>query len=122
VLDLGAVELAPGAATVHVRWTLPAGTAINDDAPFRLRWTKTDGLPSAPAPVSTTGKSVAGGYDIPLTVGDQPGALVALLDVVLCDSETHALCLPIRRRLVLAVRPGVAREVRVTAALPPAHF
>src|SRR5262249_6812259 len=33
-LDLGQVTVAPGGATVHVRWSLPDGTAINRDAPF----------------------------------------------------------------------------------------
>ena len=49
-LDLGEVAVAPGDATVHVHWVLPDGTAINEDAPFGVRWTTTDGLTSPPAP------------------------------------------------------------------------
>ncbi|HEY4241465.1 MAG TPA: thioredoxin-like domain-containing protein [Kofleriaceae bacterium] len=121
-LDLGVVALAPGAGTVHVHWDVPDGTAINEDAPFKVRWAHVAGLASAPATVATTGKTVSSGFDLPLSIGAGAASLTARLDVVLCDEKTHRICMPIRRRLVLAVRPGAAHDARVSATLPPARL
>ena len=120
-LDLGEVAVAPGDATVHVHWVLPDGTAINEDAPFGVRWTTTDGLTSPPAPIATTGKTVTDGFAIPIALAGTTGKLVARLDVVLCDSKTHAVCKPIRRRLVLSARAGTAHDIQVSTALPAAR-
>ena len=119
-LDLGQVAVAPG-ATVHVRWSLPDGTAINQDAPFKVTWTTAEGL-AVPAAIASTGKDAPSGFTIPVALAGASGKLVARLDVVVCDDKTHALCLPVRRRLTLALVRGSAHDAEVTAALPAAKL
>lgn len=120
-LDLGQVAVAPGGATVHVRWSLVDGTAINQDAPFKVRWTSAEGV-AVPAAIASTGKEVPSGFTIPVALAGASGKLVARLDVVVCDDKTHALCLPVHRRLMLALVRGGAHDAEVTAALPPARL
>ena len=68
-LDLGTADVAAmGASTVHVRWALPAGTGVNEEAPFKVRWTTSDGLVRAPDPITTVGgRVVPTGFDVSVT-------------------------------------------------------
>lgn len=110
---------------VRVEWSAPAGTAVNDDAPFRVRWNRSDGIADAPADVRATGSRAREGFTVEVT--PTPGAPNAVLageiDLVVCDVETHAVCLPVRRRLELGfvvVKDGPV-EARVTIPLPHAR-
>lgn len=109
---------------MHVKWQTPAGTGINEDAPFRVRWKKSEGLTEAPPEMKATGANVKDGFDV--HVAPLPGAPRATLDgdvdVVVCDVATHRVCVPVRRSLdlgfvVTADAPGAATlDIRLPAA------
>lgn len=112
------------ASELRLAFATPPGTAINDEAPFRLRWSKGEGLAEVPADYKATGKEAKGG--VALKVAPKPGASAALLegqlDVVLCDEATHKVCVPVRRRVKAEVAVGGgAAETRATVELPAAR-
>lgn len=113
-----------GPTTVHVSWLTPHGTTINDEAPFRVRWNRSDGLADAPSDVKATGSTVKDGFRI--TVEPMPGAPNATLDgevsVVVCDDVTHSVCVPVKRKLQLGFMavPDAAAEATVSIPLPAA--
>ena len=85
-------------ATLHLQWKAPRGTGINDDAPFRLRWTSSKGLSKKPADIQRTGKEIQDGVGIVISP-DKASARSTLrgqLEAVICDNETHSVCVPIR--------------------------
>lgn len=113
-----------GDTTVRVAWVTPQGTAVNDEAPFRVRWNRSDGLADAPNDVKSTGNAVKDGFQV--KVRPMPGAPNATLggeiNIVVCDSLTHSVCVPVRRSVELgfiAVKDA-AEEANVAIPLPAA--
>jgi thiol-disulfide isomerase/thioredoxin/sugar lactone lactonase YvrE len=105
-------------------FSTPPGTSINEDAPFRLRWSNGEGLAEAPADYKATGREAKGG--VAFKVAPKPGArsvsLEGGLDLVLCDEATHKVCVPVRRRVRAEVAVGGgAAETRATVELPAAR-
>jgi hypothetical protein len=113
-----------GPTVVKVAWSTPPGTAVNDDAPFRVRWNRSDGLAEAPSDVKATGSAVKDGFRV--TVQPMTGApnttLGGDIDIVVCDAETHSVCVPVKRSIELgfvSAKDGPA-EAEVSVPLPQA--
>ncbi len=120
------VQIRPGAATkVRVAWRSPPGTGVNEEAPFKVRWSHSDALAEAPADVKATGTSAREGFDILVKpLGGTPNAtLSGVIDLVVCDVATHAVCLPVRRKLEIefVVNKSAPGETTVTVDLPQAR-
>lgn len=124
-VEVPEVRIRPdGPTQVRVAWKAPPGTAVNDDAPFKVRWNRSDGLVEAPSDVKSTGSKVKDGFSV--TVKPMAGAPVATLageiDIVICDAATHSVCVPVKRSLELgfmAVK-GASADARVEVPLPEA--
>lgn len=115
---------AGGTSKVRVSWSSPAGTAVNEEAPFRVRWNRSDGITDAPSDVKATGSHAKDGFtvDVTPTPGAPNAVLTGEIDLVVCDVETHAVCLPVKRSLELGfvvVKNG-PEEAKVTIPLPQA--
>ncbi len=121
--DAAEIAVPPGQSQLHVAWSVPSGTAINDDAPFGVRWASSDGLVASPSDIRGTGKDVRNGFDVPIDVmaGADGAMLSGDIDLVVCDIETHSVCVPLKRRLELTFAIGKGRaQGRVTLPLPKA--
>lgn len=123
-VEIPEVLVRVGAPTsVQVAWNAPAGTTLNDDAPFRVRWTHSEGLTEAPPDMKATGGAVKDGMKFSVTPTNATAAtLKGEVDLVVCDVETHAVCVPVHRSLELDFFPEKAAspEVRVSVPLPAA--
>jgi hypothetical protein len=88
---------------VRVKWKAPQGTGVNEEAPFKVRWNRSEGLSEAPPEMKSTGATVKDGFAIPLKLmGGVPRAtLDGEMDLVVCDVATHKVCVPVRRALEL---------------------
>jgi thiol-disulfide isomerase/thioredoxin/sugar lactone lactonase YvrE len=124
-VEIPEVRMRPDApTTVRVTWKAPPGTAVNDDAPFKVRWNRSDGLAEAPADVKTVGNKVKDGFSV--TVKPMAGAPVATLagdiDIVICDAATHSVCIPVKRSLELGFMSvkDAAPEAKIEVPLPEA--
>ncbi len=111
--------------TVHVTWDTPKGTSVNDEAPFHVHWTTSEGLAEVPPEVRAKGKDVSSGFDVRVvaTKGSPEGLLAGDVDIVVCDAETHATCLPVKRKLEMPFLVGhgtTAKRETVKVALPKA--
>jgi hypothetical protein len=120
------VLIADDAPTViHVAWKIPAGTGINDDAPFRVRWTTSEGLAEVPAEEKAKGADVRLGFDVTVAPlkGEPAAHLAGNVDVVVCDVETHKVCVPVKRKIevTFAVQKGGKRKANVEVPLPAAR-
>ncbi len=108
--------------TVRVSWLTPAGTTVNDEAPFRIRWNRSDGLVEAPADVKSTGSAVKEGFRVKVRpMSGAPNAtLNGEIDIVVCDSVTHSVCVPVRRAVELGfvVLKDASDEATVSIPLP----
>ncbi len=106
--------------TVHVAWKTPDGTGVNEEAPFKVRWNRSDALAEAPADVKATGAAARDGFDI--LVRPLPGApnatLGGTIDIVVCDVRTHSVCVPVRRVVEIEFVVGKDAPVRTTVAVP----
>jgi len=106
--------------TVRVTWITPKGTTVNDEAPFRVRWNRSDGLADAPNDVKATGSAVKDGFVI--KVRPMPGAPNATLDgeinIVVCDDVTHSVCVPVRRSVELGFIAVKDATDDATVAIP----
>jgi hypothetical protein len=122
-LDAAEIAVPEGKSELHVAWDVPKGTEINDDAPIAVKWKSSDGLATTPSDITGHGKDIASGFDISIEpfAGASGGQLAGDLDLVVCDIETHAVCVPIKRRIELtfAVGKGNAKG-KVTLPLPKA--
>lgn len=119
------VAIRGGAETkVQVSWSTPAGTGVNEDAPFKIRWSRSEGLAEAPSDFKSTGHDVLSGFHVTVmpAAGVSDATLAGTIDLVVCDVETHSVCVPVHRSLELAfhVTESVGPEVRVTMPLPAA--
>lgn len=113
-----------GETTVKITWQVPAGTAVNDDAPFRVRWNRSDGLAEAPPDAKSTGSAVKDGYKVKVTPmkGAPNPTLGGEINMVVCDAVNHSICLPVRREIELgfiAVNDATP-EATVSMPLPSA--
>jgi hypothetical protein len=110
--------------TVHVAWKSPAGTGVNEEAPFKVRWTHSDALAEAPSDVKATGTAARDGFRIVVKPLDgAPNATVTgVIDLVVCDIATHSVCTPVRRKVEIEFVVGktAAAETTVTVDLPQA--
>jgi hypothetical protein len=119
------VHIRPGVETkVRVAWRSPPGTGVNEEAPFKVRWSHSDALADAPADVKATGTSAREGFDIRvLPLAGTPNAtLTGVIDLVVCDMATHAVCIPVRRKIEIefVVNKSAPSETTVTVDLPQA--
>lgn len=116
---------ARGPTVVRVAWRAPEGTTVNDEAPFRVRWNRSDGLVAAPADVRATGSTAKDGFQVTVepTPGTPNATLGGAIDLVVCDAETHSVCVPVRRTLELGfvVVDGGPSEAKVAIPLPHAR-
>lgn len=110
--------------TVKVIWLTPKGTAVNDEAPFRVRWNRSDGLADAPADVKSTGSAVKDGFKIKVRpMSNAPNAtLDGELSIVVCDAATHSVCVPVKRNVQLGfvIVKDANTEATVSIPLPEA--
>jgi len=125
-IDFPEVPIRAAAATVvHVAWKTPTGTSVNEDAPFRVRWNRSDALEGAPADVKATGNSARDGFDITVTplAGAPNATLGGVIDLVVCDAVNHSVCLPVRRAIDIefVIGKSAAAQTTVTVPLPQAH-
>jgi hypothetical protein len=114
-----------GPTTVHVAWRLPAGTGVNADAPFHVRWKMSEGLERAPDEMHAKGADVSRGFDVVVTptAGSPSATLTGDVNVVVCDVVTHRVCVPVERRiemefLVVGKMPSATVDVPLPAAKP----
>jgi hypothetical protein len=119
------VHIRPGVETkVRVAWRSPAGTGVNEEAPFKVRWSHSDALADAPADVKATGTSAREGFDIQVKplAGTPNATLTGVIDLVVCDMATHAVCIPVRRKIEIefVVNKSAPAETTVTVDLPQA--
>lgn len=120
-LRLGWELAAKGPTTVRIAWQLPAGTAINEEAPAALRWVAETGLARVPESQRLHGKEIATGVPIGLELTADQATLDGVLDVVTCDVATHAVCVPLRRNVRATITRGTADRLVASAALPAAR-
>jgi hypothetical protein len=125
-VEVPEVRIRPDAeTTVRVAWITPSGTTINDEAPFRIRWTRSEGLAEAPGDVKATGSTVKVGFNV--KVKPLPGApnatVTGAIDVVVCDAVNHSICLPVHRDVELGfvVVKDAGTEATVSIPLPAAR-
>jgi hypothetical protein len=124
-IDTAEIAVPPGKSQLHVAWSVPDGTAINDDAPFGVRWGSSDGLVTPPSDIRGTGKDVRGGFDVPIEVmaGAEGAKLCGDIDLVVCDVATHAVCVPLKRKVALTFATGKgSAQGHVTLPLPKAKL
>ncbi len=125
-VEVPEVRVRPKAPTkVHVAWLAPKGTAVNDDAPFRVRWNRSDGLAEAPPDVKATGSSAKDGFDVTVQplAGTPNATLAGEIALVVCDAATHSVCVPVRRSVELGfvAASDAAAEARIEIPLPEAR-
>jgi hypothetical protein len=123
--DFPEVPIRAGATTtVKVAWKSPPGTGVNEEAPFRVRWNRSDALAEAPSDVKATGSAARDGFRIAVKPLDgAPNAtLGGVIDLVVCDMATHSVCVPVRRKVDIefVVGKSAAAETTVTVDLPQA--
>jgi hypothetical protein len=127
--DEGKVEFpevpirAGATTTVHVKWKTPEGTGVNEEAPFKVRWNKSDALAEAPSDVKATGSHAKDGFEIKVKPLDgAPNAtLGGVIDLVVCDVATHSVCVPVRRTVDIEFVVGKAAAADTTVAVPLPH-
>jgi len=113
-----------GTTKVHVAWKLPVGTGVNDGAPFRVRWTSSEGLEHAPEDMHAKGGDVALGFDVAVTptLGSPSALLAGDVNVVVCDIATHRVCVPVTRRIEMTfLAEGTTNAAEVSVPLPEAR-
>ena len=120
------VPIRAGATTtVRVAWKTPEGTGVNEDAPFKVRWNRSDALAEAPTDVKATGNAARNGFEIAVKplAGAPNATLGGVIDLVVCDVRTHSVCVPVRRAVEIefVVAQGAPAETTVTIALPQAR-
>lgn len=134
VMDAGPIETIEvpevrvrkdASTSVRVTWVTPKNTAVNDEAPFRVRWNRSDGLADAPADVKSTGSQVKDGFTVKVQpMANAPNAsLTGEINIVVCDSATHSVCVPVKRSLELGfvVTQDAAEQATVKVPLPEAR-
>lgn len=121
VLEEIGVPSAP--SEVSVRWKIPSGTSVNDEAPFRIRWKSSEALENAPDDIAAKGAGHEQGFRIALRParGAKVARLLGDVELVVCDAESHSVCLPVKREVDLTfVVGGGAAPKPVELQLPSA--
>jgi hypothetical protein len=111
---------ADGTTTVRVTWSTPKGTQVNDDAPFRVRWNRSDGLADAPSDVKSVGSAVKDGFRVsikPMAGAVRP-TLAGEIDIVVCDADAHSVCVPVQRKVELGFVAAKDAADSTTVAVP----
>lgn len=110
---------------VHVKWKAPDGTGVNDEAPFRVRWTTSDSLETGPADVKATGAAAREGFSIEVKPipGTPAAKLEGVIDLVVCALEDHSVCVPVKRKIDIefVVAKEAKADVTVAVELPRAR-
>jgi thiol-disulfide isomerase/thioredoxin len=123
-IEASDVAVRAAGTTLHMTWDAPKGTGVNEDAPFKVRWKRSEGTSEAPADTKTTGSTVKRAFDVVVkpAAGASRVKLEGELDLVVCDVETHAVCVPVRRALDLGfvVTKDAAAETELKVKLPEA--
>ena len=122
VLQEIGVPSAPSEVSVH--FSVPKGTAVNDEAPFRIRWKSSEALENAPEDVASKGAGHEHGFRISLRParGAKVARLLGEVELVVCDAETHSICIPVKREVDLTfVVGGGAAPKPVELPLPSAN-
>lgn len=122
--SLGTWVLPAGKASrVAVRWKMPEGTGVNEEAPFKVMWTEAHGLAKLPEPIRRKGAEVQQGFDVTVepAAGSTSGVLAGVLEVVICDVATHRVCVPVTRLVDAKFTVGAAGPaLEATITLPAA--
>ena len=78
----------------------------------KVRFLESDGLIQAPTDLEGHGKDFASGFDVPLQISGNTTAakLAGDVELVVCDVETHSVCVPLKRRMevTFGVQKGAA--------------
>jgi hypothetical protein len=123
-VSINDVKLPKLGGTVNVAWDVPKGTTVNDEAPFSLRWKTSEGLIEVPEPQRDRGSAVRDGFSVKVkpAPGLSEAKLIGDVSLVVCDSETHAVCVTIKRRLEMGfvVTEGAPITASVRVSLPSA--
>jgi thiol-disulfide isomerase/thioredoxin/sugar lactone lactonase YvrE len=124
-VEIPEVRVRPdGPTKVLVTWSAPPGTGVNEDAPFRVRWNRSDGLVDVPSDVKSAGRAVKDGFSVSVRpmAGAPNASLTGEIDLVICDVATHSICVPVRRSLELGFISvkDASPEAKVTVPLPQA--
>lgn len=124
VASLGTLRIPAGKASrVRIIWQAPPGTSVNAEAPVKLSWVEMRGLTSLPQAIRMKGAYAQSGVELTLepSSGAKEGSLSGVLELVTCDSETHRVCVPIRRTVQasFAADPSAPPQA-ATIALPAA--
>lgn len=110
--DVAEIVVPPGSSTLHIAWDIPKGTGVNDEAPVKVHFLESDCLIEAPSDLDGHGKDFSRGFDVPLQVSGNTSAakLAGDVELVVCDVETHSVCVPLKRRLevTFGVQKGAA--------------
>lgn len=109
---------ASGETAVRVTWQTPPGTALNDEAPFRVRWNRSDGLAGAPADVKSTGAAVKDGFRVKVEPLAPNATLDGEISIVVCDAANHSVCLPVTRHVALGFVAAKDAAAEATVAIP----
>ena len=122
VLEEIGVPDAPSEVSVH--FEIPKGTTVNDDAPFRIRWKSSEALENAPEDVAAKGAGHEHGFRIALRParGAKVARLQGEVELVVCDADTHSICIPVKREVDLTFMVGGAAAPKpVELKLPSAN-
>src|SRR4051812_16062163 len=65
-IEVPEVAVRASGSTVVLTWSTPRGTGVNEDAPFKVRWNRSEGLLEAPAEMKATGAFIKNGFKIPV--------------------------------------------------------
>lgn len=122
-VELNNISVMPkGVTQVRLAWSIPKGTALNEEAPVKVRWHSSDGLASAPEDQIVTGNKLKDGVPLGIELTGGPSAsLTGTIKLVVCDDVNHAVCVPVTRDIKLGFVPnGQGQWVTVPLSLPSA--
>jgi hypothetical protein len=124
LIEAPEVAVRASGSTVVVTWSTPRGTGVNEDAPFKVRWNRSEGLLEAPPEMKATGASVKEGFKVPVkpATGAPRATLDGELSLVVCDTATHRVCVSVRRSLMLGfiVTKDAPADAPLVVKLPEA--
>jgi hypothetical protein len=118
------VAVRASGSTVVVTWSAPPGTGLNEEAPFKVQWNRSEGLVEAPPETKSTGASAKDGFKVAVkpAAGAPRATLDGEIDLVVCDVATHRVCVPVRRALALGfiVTKDAPADAPLVVKLPEA--